>query len=251
VDYPTRKLGGEKMSEDREVWCPDLMSIINGLLLSDASLSQYKNSNFRLRIGQIVEHKDWIESLKTTFESYGVKVGIYNYTNYGYGESSEHIALYTSRNQMMTKLRRRWYKNGRKIVPNNLKLNTLTLAHWFMGDGFTSWTGTAKSSTKLGLCTEGFGLEDNLKLKVLLEDQGYHFILKKRNRKEHVHFSLSLTKSYEVFDFLNRVEPFVTPAFHYKIKKPIPRSISDFFKEFVKTRKRNIHGRFLPKEGTN
>lgn len=241
----------QKQLEHHQVWCPDLMSITDGLLLSDASLSQYQNSNFRLRIGQIIEHTDWIESLKATFESYGVKVGIYNYVNYGFGKSSKHIALYTSRNQVMTKLRRRWYKNGRKIVPNNLKLNTLTLAHWFMGDGYTSWIGTEKLSTHLGLCTEGFGLEDNLKLKVLLENQNYHFWLGTKKRKGFVHFNLGLTRSYEVFDFLNRVEPFVVPSFHYKIKKPIPRSHSDFFKEFVKTRKRNVHGRFLPKEGNN
>ena len=235
----------------RKIWCPDLTSIVDGLLLSDASLSQYQNSNFRLRIGQIVKHRDWIESLKATFESYGVKVGIYNYTNYGFGKSLKHIALYTSRNQVMTKLRRRWYKNGKKIVPNNLKINTLTLAHWFMGDGYTSWKDTAKSKTQIVLCTEGFGLEDNLKLKALLENQNYHFWLGTRKRKEHTQLNLGLTKSYEVFDFLNRVEPFITPSFQYKIKKPIPRSLSDFFKEFVKTRKRDSHGRFLPKEGNN
>lgn len=54
--------------------------------------------------------------------------------------------------------RKRWYLNGKKIVPRDINLSRELLLQWFLGDGSA---GIYKRSTILCLCTNSFTKEDN------------------------------------------------------------------------------------------
>src|SRR3990167_5435937 len=57
-----------------------------------------------------------------------------------------------------------FYKNGKKIIPNDLKLNSLSLAVWFMDDG-------SKTYSSVYLNTQQFNLDEQIRLIGILENQ--------------------------------------------------------------------------------
>src|SRR5206468_3127331 len=63
----------------------------------------------------------------------------------------------------------KWYPNGKKIVPLELKLTPTTVLHWFMGDGTTSFIKNT-NRVELTLCTNGFNKIEVIFLKKLLSE---------------------------------------------------------------------------------
>lgn len=67
-----------------------------------------------------------------------------------------------------TEMRRKWYlersgKTALKIVPDDLVLTPVVLAHWYCGDGCLS------GRRRIKFCTQGFTIEDVQKLKEKME----------------------------------------------------------------------------------
>jgi len=64
--------------------------------------------------------------------------------------------LYTPAYVELQAERRRWYPQGRKIVPPDLKLTPMSLAHWLCGDATSSDQGDIR------FCTNGFTEHDTI-----------------------------------------------------------------------------------------
>ncbi len=95
------------------------------------------------------------------------------------GKIYECSELRTLQHPIFLKLRERWYKNGRKVVPQNLIVSKEFLLHWFLGDGCCSIN---RNSAILVLCTDAFTKHEVEYLKKLMKSIEINCTIQKNNR---------------------------------------------------------------------
>ncbi|MFA5054199.1 MAG: hypothetical protein WC565_09080, partial [Parcubacteria group bacterium] len=141
---------------------PSLRGVLDGLLLSDGS---YQRKGDRptalLRLTQHSRRRGWLDMLVRDLHSNGIESFI--------GEVTKKVSwlegrfMPERRYDLLRSLnyaefvpeRVRWYPNGIKAVPPDLRLTPVVLTHWFCGDG----RGGDQKGT-LGFCTDGFSISD-------------------------------------------------------------------------------------------
>jgi hypothetical protein len=108
--------------------------ILTGSLLGDGHLSKPRgNSNSYFSKCQCEAHIDY---LKWTFEQLGnFSSSISVYDNHCKGKAYKKAVYLTKALPQFTELRKKWYPDGKKIVPSDLKLSPLSIAMWFFDDG--------------------------------------------------------------------------------------------------------------------
>ena len=106
----------------------------------------------------------------------------------------------------LTVLYRRFYNNGKKIIPNDLILSPLALAVWLMDDG-------SKSRNSLYLNTQQFNLVEQRQLQKILNDQ---WNIKTTLNKDKTYYRIRIGIKY-VNRFKEIVKPFIIPLFDYKL----------------------------------
>jgi hypothetical protein len=77
------------------------------------------------------------------------------------------------------RLRQRWYREGRKVVPDDLRMSPEFLLHWFLCDGACS---VLRGSGQLMLCTEAFNRVEVEHLQRLLQTVGIDSTIMKSRR---------------------------------------------------------------------
>ena len=114
-----------------------MSSIITGCLLSDMSIE--KTSSVSARLCQANKYKEFL-----TFLSF-----ILNMDNIPEGDISSYItskkSIIKSRPQYfkyrskslngLLSLHEKWYPNGKKIIPVDIKINPITMLFMYLGDG--------------------------------------------------------------------------------------------------------------------
>jgi hypothetical protein len=145
IKRPNKILLLSKTTEDR----------INGELLGDGCLSKKygkwkngNNSNAWLSWG--LKYKDYAEYIIKVFKPFfNIK---YNY-NIHDGANGRHYRydIWSERNPTFTKLRKKWYPYGKKIIPQDLVLTPEVCLHWYLGDGCLD-----KNGSHIVLCTDDF-----------------------------------------------------------------------------------------------
>lgn len=104
---------------------------INGELLGDGCLQSY--SPYSARFTYSSKYSEYIEYIKDSLKSFGINGGkIYKYRrtiksyNYKYASLcyAELLPIY-----------KKWYSKGKRIVPKDLNLTSLTCRQWYIGDG--------------------------------------------------------------------------------------------------------------------
>lgn len=108
-----------------------LKEILEGELLGDGNLelgkeakgSMYRHSN---------KHADYLKWLFSRLAQHGL-----NGNGNIYKGHSKWVAYQaqTYRYRELTDLKKKWYPNGIKIVPDNIELTPLVVLHWYLGDG--------------------------------------------------------------------------------------------------------------------
>jgi len=110
---------------------PQLVEVLDGHLLGDMSVLQERRQSAFISFNYKYRgYSEWLASLLVNF---GVqrRGQIKGYKN-SFGVSW----LYHSRYyRSLLYLRRRWYPEGKKIVPPDIDLTPLIIKHWFMDDG--------------------------------------------------------------------------------------------------------------------
>ena len=129
-----------------------------GELLGDASLQSY--CPYSARISYSSQYLEYIEYISDTLKSFGIEQSgkihknhltdrgmdcyIYQYNSLTY---SELLSIY-----------RRWYPNGKKIVPRDIVFTPLVCRQWYIGDGSLSHHKDSRPS--IILSTNGFSIYD-------------------------------------------------------------------------------------------
>jgi len=205
------------------------LSILNGVLLGDGNLrlrgsSRLGKTELYVRLSG-AEHIDWLQAIKKDTEELGVqysslypKVYRGRYTN---GKAYTGVLLVSRATLLLSEQYNRWYCKGKKSLPLGLVLNPLTLAHWYMGDGSSSYIGPNGQSVLVSLCTEGFSKKEVEVLIRNLRDIGItdaYLIQRTIGAKKYPRIYIG--KSAAVRRFMNAVEPYLLPSYKYKIKIP-------------------------------
>ncbi|UCD54888.1 MAG: hypothetical protein JSV93_05070 [Candidatus Omnitrophota bacterium] len=105
----------------------------------------------------------------------------------------------------LTHFYRKFYKNGKKIIPNDLKLNPLSLAVWFMDDG-------CKSYRAIYLNTQKFDFDSLVKLINLLK-RDYDITARLNKDKKYYRLRIAVES---VAKLRKVIEAYVLPSFKYK-----------------------------------
>jgi len=192
--------------------------MINGLLLSDGYLTNSKKGHSAMCLEQSKDHEGFCYVFEEEMNGLGFDCGILNRSRF----RSKHdkkllhsVRITTEFNYCFSLFRERWYLNGRKIVPIDIKLTDKTIAYWFMGDG-SSYKDKRndRGLVRINLATCSFTNDENLLLIKKLKELG---ICKTRKISDN---SIAIYYTNEVIKFMDMVKPYILPCFRYKLKYP-------------------------------
>lgn len=110
--------------------------ILYGALLGDGSLILHKHCKNAI-FSYTSKSKQHVEYVSTPFKKYWSGEGIKQCTYYD-GRTNKEYSRYVMRtytNETFTDEYHKWYKNGIKEIPKDLKLTPLMCNIWYIGDG--------------------------------------------------------------------------------------------------------------------
>lgn len=127
----------------------NLRNFIDGLLLGDGCLFPVvgKHKNSGLIVNQRSDHKDFLSWIQDVLISEDIPSRIHPMS-----KRNAH-SLYTPRSIEFTKLRERWYPDG-KQVPKDIHLTPKSFIAWYLGDG------TKHPSDAMQIYTNSFSFPD-------------------------------------------------------------------------------------------
>lgn len=191
--------------------------ILEGCLLGDGSVFCPKITSY-FELTSI--HEEFANHLQEVLPFEKSKVGIRDRqktTIHGIEYNCKKSYVFkTLRDNSLADFRKKWYPQGIKIIPKDLKLSPNTIKYWFYGDGSTSWIKYKNINRYLHMtfCTNNFTIEDCELLKSKLDDLGFKFEIYLQ-RKQPV---LITSKTNIVKDILNYMGECSINAFDYKWK---------------------------------
>ena len=108
---------------------------INGEMLGDGHI--HKSSLYSANFQYSSKHKEYVQYISDTLKSFGIgQVGKIRKRKLYYKDTEYYAYVYNSRAypELMT-IRKQWYPEGKKIVPKDIELTSLTCRQWYIGDG--------------------------------------------------------------------------------------------------------------------
>ena len=136
-------------------------ALIIGTILGDGYLRIIpRRNNAFLEVNHSINQKDYVDWKYRILKSI-VKSGPRLRKGNGHRIACR---FYTRSMSEITQLFRTFYQNGKKVIPENLNLEPLGLAVWFMDDG-------SRSRNSLYINSQQFNLGDQIKLQKLLLDR--------------------------------------------------------------------------------
>jgi len=145
-------------------------SVFDGMMLSDGHLqksTKSKNARFSLSCKY--------EEFAKTFQRLS---GSFNWTEshcrdiYDKRTNKTYTSwrLSSKTDERFTIEHKRWYPEGKKIVPKDLILDKTTLVWWYLGDGSLNRKKSRPNYRRVVFCTQGFTVQDVDFLKLKLEE---------------------------------------------------------------------------------
>lgn len=181
----------------------EMKQYIDGLLLSDFSISLNKNPYL---YGSITHrHIDWAFHIFHTFDTFCFYPSIYS------GKRDFQVA--TARFKTFADFRERWYKGGRKIIPNDIEISSSFVANWYLGDG------QRKKDDSIVLHTNCFKKEEvDFVADRLIQKIGVGTWVREYDHKNQPGQYVVLIRSADAGIFIDYIKDFYTPSFHYKFQ---------------------------------
>lgn len=184
----------------------EAMEWINGELLGDGCIQSY--SEYSAFISYTSKYFDYCKYVSATLKSFGInQMGKINeqYCKEMDCYTYQYNSLYYSE---LLPIRKKWYPQGKKIVPRDLKLTSLVCRQWFIGDGGLGPPTTTGISSII-LCTCGFSILD---VKWLIEQlTNKEFKTTRHPSSNVIHISV-----HSVKNFLNYIGPCPAKDYEYK-----------------------------------
>jgi len=166
------------------------INFISGEMLGDGNLQSL--SPYSARFMYSSKYLEYIQYISDTLESFGIKrsgrikrrinkdKGNYTYT-YNSLCYVELLLIY-----------KKWYQKDKKIIPKDLKLSSLTIRQWMIGDGCLEHPKGRKSHIRL--CTDGFLISDvNWLIKQLIR---LGFKTTRQSSKNRIYVSAHSTEAF-------------------------------------------------------
>jgi len=189
-----------------------LIEIVDGVLLGDGALEGNAVSA-RLSLSQRHECHEWVSQVRQQLETHGILV---SETRQKSGTTTirgqqfqrkEAKGLRTRNYKWFAEQHARWYPEGIKRIPHDVRLTEVSVAHWWFGDG-----GVGNKSYHARFSTDGFPWSDVeqllTKLHVVFGWEGSHT---RRNR-------ILLSKAKDRQSLLDLVSPYTPSCFQYKMR---------------------------------
>ena len=187
-------------------------SVLVGTILGDGTLRLGEgaiNANFKVEHG--LAQKDYVLWKYKIFQPW---VFTEPKISYRYRESGEQYLkswwFRTIRHPILTGFRKRFYKDGRKIIPRDIAqdLDDLALAVWVMDDG-------SNNRNHIDISTYSFTLPEIHLLQNILKSRfdlsaKYY---RDRDKGFRIYFTIGETKR-----LVNIVKPYIIPVMKYKIR---------------------------------
>lgn len=214
---------GEKLSK-RKANHVDLSeeakSFLDGELLGDSGLEA--KCPYSARLTRSCKYKEVLEWFSRELERYGVEQSGHIFRNQHVRKGNVIVVwIYKSKfYQELAEWRKRFFPEGKKRVPVDVRLDPISLRQWYIGDG-TLWTCKSNSS-RIQLCTDSFPEEDVRFLVTKLKELGFRAsYYGSRNRV--------IINSRSVKDFFDYIGPLPKPLRPFYEHKWKPRFLSEFF----------------------
>lgn len=174
-------------------------SILVGCLLGDGTMRKKKNAY--LEINHCFAQKELVDWLYEKFENFVLTKPKWRKTN----GSREAYRFSTRSLPVFTEYYDLFFIDKKKVIPQNLKLDCLSLAVWFMDDG-------SKNNSSVYLNTQQFSKQEQLRLiELLWKDFGIESTI----NKDKIYLRIRIrTKSAK--RFVQLIDKFVFPGFKYK-----------------------------------
>lgn len=134
------------------------LEVFDGLMLGDGGLSLYGTARTpTFRMSQSVKHMEWVRMVADELSRAGLEVRV-EPLKAGPGGRGPAVQLFTLAYEELIAQHVRWYqlhpsleRTWLKIVPKDVRLTPVALAHWFSGDGTRGSNGYS-----VRFCTHGF-----------------------------------------------------------------------------------------------
>jgi len=194
--------------------------VLDGLLLGDGSLAKPKSLNSNSCYQHTDKHKNYIEWLRQQFIDEGLECGkIYEKVNEkGFKPGSIAFYFSTRKYPCLTEQYHRWYRNGKKIIPKDLKLTPTVVLHWYIGDG--SLIKPSKGKPFIHFATNCFTFEEVNFLVEQLNKLGLKAYLRTgteyKTKKKFPYIALSVKSTQDFFDFVGSCPKPIKQDYGYK-----------------------------------
>ncbi|MBA7589311.1 hypothetical protein ES708_31393 [subsurface metagenome] len=179
---------------------------INGELLGDGCLQSCSPCSARFQYGS--KHKEYINYISDVLESFGIKrsgkIHKKHHTDRGmdcYGYQYKTLSYVE-----LLPLREKWYLDGKKVVPRDIKITPVTLRQWHIGDGYLRKRKYGRPH--IILATSGFLIND---VDWLVEQIGNLGIKAKRTPRLNIYISARSVKR-----FINYIGECPVSCYQYK-----------------------------------
>lgn len=178
-------------------------SIIIGCALGDGYIRIVPGrNNAFLEINHSLRAKDYVDYKYKSLERLVVSSPKKRINNNGRNA----YRFFTKQHKDITDIFKLFYKDGRKIIPDNLKLDPLSLAIWYMDDGSKS------RDRNVYLNTQQFSINDQRKLLSCLRKMG----IKARLNKDKKYYRIRILKE-SIDNFMKIIYPHIIPSMKYKL----------------------------------
>jgi hypothetical protein len=174
-------------------------AIIEGCLLGDGTMRC--KTNALLEVNHSIKQRDYVEWKYNELKSL-----VSTQPRKRFGNGGRVAYRFTTRSlPVLTEIYRKFYVMGKKTIPDNLAIQPLSLAVWFMDDG-------CKSYRAIYLNTQKFNVPEQKMLAGLLDNQ---FSIRATLNKDKKYYRLRIAVS-SIGEFLEIIKPYLLPMFCYK-----------------------------------
>lgn len=205
------------------------LQVLDGVMLSDGGIARV-GSEAHLCVKQsdklgTVDHSDWIEEITSNLEILGIQPGNgypRSFSITSHGKLLTGTVLYTEMTNKLLMHYKRWYSKGSKQVPPDLRLTSVSLAHWFMGDGSShneSRINHGAGSVDVKFATYCFNEESIDTLRHSLQTLSLPTNLVKVHQNGKIYMRVCLQRCDTGY-FMNLIRDYIVPSYMYKVKVP-------------------------------
>jgi len=203
--------------------------VFDGVMLGDGSItlpSSYNNAYFIMNLSG-TKTLEYLSSVRTALLTLSIPVKT-TYPKVLKGTSKGKVYYYCRLQsgccQLLTEQYHRWYPSRRKVVPEDVSLTPITLAHWFMGDG-SSYLDERYHyvSVTITLCTDGYREQEVALLADKLHSININVSLVYHTAVRNGRGMRIIIRQDSVNRFMDVVGPYVIEPYEYKLKyKEVP-----------------------------